>query len=546
LNQILAKLELSRNVERILVVLLLAIFFTEGIVALRHMSATSDETHYLAIGRYLIKHQKWDLVDTLLHPPLSYYLHSLPLLSMPIDESLFKIPDINERGRAIMASYQDDRVLQRARVPMLILATALGLIIFCWAKEAYGGAGGLLALLLYVFNPIILANAVQITPDLCLAAFTVLTMYFFWRWRNSPTQIQAILVGVALGLSLLSKYSAVLVVLALAMLVVMRVIFPRAVTEEPGRSWRLSHMAVIVVAALFIVNAGYLFHESFKPLKSGTWESTFFRKLSNTEYVNRLPVPLPRAYMRGMDLQHTVVEKGFLAYLLGKKADIGWYHFYLVAFFLKTPAAFLVLLGLAAFKGRNRLSWIIWVPVLVFPLYFSGCRLSRGVRYILPVYPLLCVWLGPLALWAKDRAGRIMQAGFLAMLVWYVADTVRIAPHYMAYFNEFGGGPDNGVNLLFESDFDWGQEMKGLSDWLRERHIERIKLGYFSTTEPAHYGIKYDLLPCSTPPKHETGLIAVSATALQIYGCYDWIRNYKPIDKVGYTIFIYDIPSSQK
>ncbi len=49
-------------------------------------------------------------------------------------------------------------------------------------------------------------------------------------------------------------------------------------------------------------------------------------------------------------------------------------------------------------------------------------------------------------------------------------------------------------------------------------------------------------MPCTTPPTRQTGLIAVTASALQIYGCYDWLRSYKPIDKVGYTFFIYNVP----
>jgi hypothetical protein len=50
-------------------------------------------------------------------------------------------------------------------------------------------------------------------------------------------------------------------------------------------------------------------------------------------------IPIPQSYLLGMDLQHSVVENGFHSFLLGENAQRGWLHFYIVAFFLKTPVA---------------------------------------------------------------------------------------------------------------------------------------------------------------------------------------------------------------
>jgi hypothetical protein len=343
-------------------------------------------------------------------------------------------------------------------------------------------------------------------------------------------------------LALLSKYSAVLVAISLALLVIVPAIFRRSGIEPP--SWRLRHLALIFLAALLTVNAGYLFHGSFLPLAGNAFRSSLFQKLAGFGIFRHIPLPLPHAYVMGMDWQHSVIENGFLSYLLGEKAQRGWFQFYLVAFFLKTPTAFILLLCLTARKGRDRLQWIIWVPAILFPLYFSVFRLSRGIRYILPIYPLLCVWIGQLGAPARDKpASSILKLAVLSLLAWHAASSILVAPHYVAYFNEIGGGPKNGINLLFESDFDWGQEMKGLSAYLRDKKIDRIKLAYFSTADPAHYGIKFEPLPCEVPAKRAVGLIAASATVLQVWGCYDWLRDYKPVDTVGYTIFIYAIPS---
>jgi 4-amino-4-deoxy-L-arabinose transferase-like glycosyltransferase len=540
------RIELSKNTERLLVLMLLAVFFLQGAITLVHMSATGDETHYLGMGRYLIKNQKWDLADTLLQPPLSYYLHSIPLLVLPIDDQVFRIPDINERGRALMRSQSDDRALVLARIPILLLATGLGWLVFCWGKQAYETPGGLLALGLYALNPVIIANAVQITPDLCLTFFSTLAIYLLWRYRNFPTGAQSLWVGIALGLALLSKYSAVLVVLAIAILILIAAVFRRSSLTTLPRGWRLRHWAVVLAAALLIVNVGYLFHGSFLSIRGVVFQSGLFRAAERSAVLRNIPLPIPQAYLLGLDLQHSVVENGFNSFLLGKNAQRGWLHFYLVAFVLKTPIPFLLLLFLAAAIGRDRWHWIILIPVIIFPFYFSAARLSRGVRYILPVYPLLCVWISQLAVHYKNRlSSRVMRWGMGLLLVWYALGSLLVAPHYIAYFNEIGGGPNNGIHLLYESDFDWGQELKGLKTYLDDHKIDRIKFAYFSTADPAHYGIQFEPLPCESPAKPETGLMAASATVLQAWGCYDWLKHYRPVDKVGYTIFIYNIPSTK-
>jgi 4-amino-4-deoxy-L-arabinose transferase-like glycosyltransferase len=547
MNEIFPDGQPSKTTERLLVLILLAIFLIEGGIALVHMSATGDETHYLGMGRYLLKNQRWDLVDALLQPPLSYYLHSTILLALPLNDELFKIPDINTRGRALMATYPDDRVLLLARIPILLLGAGLGFLIFLWGKQGYGSNGGLLSLFLYTFHPVILGNSVQITPDLCLTFFTTLAAYLFWVHRDAPDWIHSLAVGGALGLALLSKYSAILLVIAFAALILLPPVLRQFGAAEVPHRWRLRHLALMLAAAVCIVNAGYLFRETLLPLQGNVFRSHLFQFMERTGCIRAIPIPIPLPYLRGMDLQHSVVESGFISYMLGEKALRGWFSYYIIAFLLKTPVPFILLLLLTAWKGRNRLHWIILIPAIIFPLYFSAIKLSRGVRYILPMYPLLCVWIGQLALWMKEwRIRPAIRWGSMTLLAWYAASTIYFSPYHVAYINEIGGGPGNGINLLFESDFDWGQELKGFSKYLKARNIRAFKFGCFSTADLEHYGIHSEDLPCENPARPQTGIVAASATAIQAWGCYDWLRDYKPVDKVGYTIFVYDIPPPGK
>ena len=66
--------------------------------------------------------------------------------------------------------------------------------------------------------------------------------------------------------------------------------------------------------------------------------------------------------------------------------------------------------------------------------------------------------------------------------------------------------------------------------------------------KPNYRGIQYNNLTCEPT----NGTIIISASALEgvLYHegknvpdleCYSWLRKLKPVDKIGYSIFIYNI-----
>jgi hypothetical protein len=65
------------------------------------------------------------------------------------------------------------------------LSSLGGWICYRWAGELYGPYSGLLALTLWCFDPNILANAAQITPDAGAAALGCLAGYAFWHWLGA-------------------------------------------------------------------------------------------------------------------------------------------------------------------------------------------------------------------------------------------------------------------------------------------------------------------------------------------------------------------------
>jgi hypothetical protein len=148
----------------------------------------------------------------------------------------------------------------------------------------------------------------------------------------------------------------------------------------------------------------------------------------------------------------------------------------------------------------------------------------------------------------------------IALLAWLAWGTLAIYPHYLATFNELAGGPEEGWRILVDSNLDWGQDLKGLKRWMDEQGVERVKLGYLGEAYPAYYGINFDPLPSwpdrwQHPLYHDLypldpapGRYAISANLIQGRNLadpqtYAWFREREPVDKVGYSIFIYDVPA---
>ncbi len=189
--------------------------------------------------------------------------------------------------------------------------------------------------------------------------------------------------------------------------------------------------------------------------------------------------------------------------------------------------------------------------------FFSLNRSAIGLRYVLPIYPFLFVFAsGATRLFTSFKPKKLSVALLAGLVIWYVGDSCRIHPHYLAYFNELAGGPDNGYNCLVDSNLDWGQDLKGLHAYMREHGISRISLSYFGSDAPERYGIVYDWLPGTKFSKSAPQIpnappaewIAISATNLQgVYlqdkAMYQWFRKQKPTAKIGYSIFVYHMNS---
>jgi hypothetical protein len=251
-------------------------------------------------------------------------------------------------------------------------------------------------------------------------------------------------------------------------------------------------------------------------------------------------------------------REGHSAYLMGMRRDQGWWYYFPVVFAVKTPAAVLILLALCVAVGLVALAragprrWRLreapfeWVVLLLPPLvYFAFCMRSHvniGVRHILPVYPFLFIAV------AVALARKAWEKRALAVLVLVLAvESVAVYPHYLAFFNGFAGGPENGARYLVDSNLDWGQDLVNLKKYLAAHDIKRLCICYFGRASMQYYKIDYLYLPMTAETAEREKMDCVAAvSATQLQGAYvgesafAWLRARQPMAKIGYSIYLYD------
>jgi hypothetical protein len=247
-------------------------------------------------------------------------------------------------------------------------------------------------------------------------------------------------------------------------------------------------------------------------------------------------------------------NSGHLSFFMGEVRERGWSAFFPVSILIKTPVPFLLLATVGAvwllrrsYREDRPLAAIPPLGALLIVLACIPSAINIGIRHLSPIFPLLaiCAGVGAALLW--QRAGKACYASrglVVILLTWQVAAGARAHPDYLAYFNECcDAAPER---WLIDSDLDWGQDLHRLSLALKEQGVERLRLAYFGTADPAHHGLPaFEVLQ---PYERASGWIAVSEYRLALgarlppYDQFRWLLEHEPVARVGKSIRLYRIP----
>ncbi|MDG2334553.1 MAG: glycosyltransferase family 39 protein [Myxococcota bacterium] len=530
---------------------------------------TVDEPHYVGVGLYLWESGDYDFAKTLtFHPPLTHHLASLALLPW-LDDALEITRGIG--GQLLSGSDPEpQRVRWLSRLPFVGLACWGAFLIFLWAREVAGPGAGLLALSLYSLSPTLLGHGFLVHSDIAVTVFFVQALYTFWRWWNRPGALRFALCGLSLGLALLSKLSALLLLPSFGLLLLAIEYgvppFSSAADREAG-GWRTrglwlpgmratSRLAGLIAMATAVIWVGYGFSLELTAAQGGPFSGLL------------LPSILQALWF---DVEANAQSRPI--YFFGEIAQGGHFpHLIPVAWALKTPVPVLILLGWALLapgsplaktksddedresgcqesrRGERSALAIVAVAVAIFlGIVVFWLRVPLGLRYALPVIPLIAFFIG-----IRIAPSQGFRLGATCLLVtWLAIAGAAIHPHYLAHFNRLAGGPAGAHRFLVDSNLDWGQSLAALADELEARGNPPVWLGYFGPEPPEGYGIQAKRLPGCTPV---TGTVAISATLLRgLYsvenpfvsappGCYDWLLDREPVAQPGYSILLYEIP----
>ena len=504
-----------------------------------------------------------------------------------------------------------DSIIFWSRLPFMLLALLFGWLLFEWTKKRFNATAAIFTLLFFAFSPTFLAHSRYVTTDVGAAFGFFIGIAAFIKFLEIPKWRNILIAGIAFGVALLLKFSLVLLIPIYGILLFAWVVTRPHLRFKEYCAVGTRMLAKTIIIGLISVAVIWIVYGYF------TWNYPPQRQLSDTESTltsfgfrpavnlnlalikNPITRPLGQ-YMLGVLMVAQRSAGGNTASFLGEVSSRGSRIYFPLLYLLKEPLALHVLtiiaIGFALMKTfRRRIEqtskkkillvkeWInnhfAEFSALVFIAFYWAFSikspLNIGVRHVLPTFPFIYLlvsrqitewlrfhemtnprtWLD----WLKNvyqiyikSIPRYLLVGFL--LLWLIFDTVAIFPHFMSYYNEFSGGPANGYKIAVDSNYDWGQDLKRLADYVERHNIQKIAVDYFGGGSPRYYlGDKFEPWQSNLGPAH--GWFAISATFREAAfnktapgfirrseDSYSWLKQYPPAGRIGYSIFLYKLP----
>lgn len=488
-----------RRASLLVAAVLLAALALQLRVHLKHASPTIDEgTHLLAGYQHL---SCGDFGINREHPPFAKLVAALPLRWITV---LVPNGDCGQPpqqplmtfflGGVFLVENGIDPILIPARTALSLFTLLLGILVFLFARELYGDTAALLALVIFAFEPTLIAHGSLVTTDMPLAAMFFATVYAAHRYASKPTIARLLVTGIAAGLTLSVKHTGLLVLPIVVLLL--------------RRHWRAC--AGIIAIAIVVLFATYGFQ--------------------------------PAPYLDG--IRYIAANAQRQTWIFDRAYPNGQWFYFPLAFAVKASIAVLVLAAFAV-RAKERALLLAAPAFLLAVAMLSGINI--GVRHILPLWPFLIV--AGAGMLARFR----VLAGALAAL--QIISALAAAPHSIAYANELWRAPHR---VFKDSNVEWGQNTKLVRDYVQANGIKDCwfaAYGHGDVTRalqpcaplPA-FGAGVTRRLVDPIPRVLRGTVFLSATVLRPRGGpeYDPITRHEPEAILGGSIFVYrgefDVP----
>jgi hypothetical protein len=327
------------------------------------------------------------------------------------------------------------------------------------------------------------------------------------------------------------------------------------------------------------------------------------------------PISRPYAqYMLGILMVMQRVDGGNTIYFMGHVVQSGGWLYFPIIYLLKEPLPTLIIVLTALIsslwiiikkiiKARGRIkkyfieylkldfaSFALLSFVIFYWAYSMQSTLNIGIRHLMPTIPLIYIlsaifwkkWISKISIdknilidgsalliAKKIMFGALKYLLLIFLLIWLFIETTFSAPYFLSYFNEFGGGIYGGYHYVTDSNYDWGQDLLRLQNWVNtHKEVDKIAVDYFGGGNPS-YTLQNKEINWSSqkgnPADQGIHWLAVSVNTLQIAteplasgetrnasDTYSWLTALRPVEKglgnvpkpdfkAGTSIFIYHL-----
>ena len=486
-------------------------------------SATADEgIHLFAGAEYVENGTYWMNLE---HPPLTKDLAGLSLRSLGLDppaegDSRERTPH-NDYARYLYLNRAPAHVmLQAARKFFPVMLGLLVVLVWASARALAGPWAGFLAAGLIALDPTFVAHAGIVHADVGAALTMTASVVLVLAAAKRDSFVLWIASGLALGIALATKFSAILLVPLYALVPLLALLAEGE--RRTLRSAARKALGAVAAAAVALGLVAAIYAANLRAMPSGKATESVERFLQGRGAPPDVVGRYARLSRAVPSLGHWAAGlKGVMLLSTGERENVNYFHgqtsrhgflaYFPVAFAVKsTPAFLFVLVAMLALGRRDLASYAVGGLLLASILYFAVAVPSAfniGVRHLLPIYPLLAV------AGASVLARRIPPRPFAALSIALVLSTgaslASVHPLELGYFNLALGGPERGAAWFVDSNVDWGQDMKRLGDYLRDTGTEsRTTVVAYSGFATNYYSRSCRVLDPSSPIG--PGLYAIS------------------------------------
>lgn len=534
---------------------MLAVFLGFALLTAWNDSATYDERAHIPASYSYVRYG--DMRINYEHPPLLKDLIGLPLLllqpAFPIDDPLWT-EGVNEQwniGTLFIYGLGNnaDLIIFFSRLPVILLGLLAAYFLYRYTKESAGTLAALFAILLFIFDPNVIAHAHYVTTDLGIATAILIATYFFVQFLKHPSTKNLVIAGIILGLAQTVKFSAILILPIFGIMSVLyglgtAIKLPWVERFKLAFAYAKKYVAIlllcfITVYAVYLPNVWNMPSVQMNALAEQKFNDNRPAKIFARDAIasmEKIPVLKPFThYTLGVMVVFTRVAGGNVFFfnnpffhddsreLISTKASP---YYFPAVFLMKETIPFLFLLFFSILYSLYRIArlpiwketisrafetllasfhtkvteWTVLGFITLYVFLSVTGNLNIGLRHLFPIILFLYFFVAKMLAQfirrqlhseehmapEKQLNRRIYSVIGIGFSVWVIVIPFFSYPNYLSYFNE-AIGSKNGYRYVTDSNYDWGQDMKRIQAFVAANNIDTIRVDYFGGAEPSYY-----------------------------------------------------------